>query len=118
MMDTRLNTLDIIQLQLLATFGDTPSAETKRTKPTFISEASKLPLRIVVQNVSFAAEVYLSLDASTLQTNEPGGNTFLLQAGVSLTLMLAPQQKIYGISLSTGAKVSIAVSEALPLDKA
>jgi hypothetical protein len=116
MMDSRLSTISVGMLQLTRTAGDTLSAETKKTAPTVLTAASKKPLRVVIDNVSFAAEVYLALDSATLQSNEPGGETFQLQAGRSVTIMLAPDQRLYAISLSVGAQVSLAISEALPID--
>ena len=117
MMDSRFNTLGVVKLRLHALPGDTGViADSKKLSPTFLTEASKNPLRVVVDNVSFAAEVYLAFDSATLQTDDPGSNTFMLQAGKQLTLMLAPGQRLCGISLSDGAKVSITISEALPID--
>lgn len=114
MMDSRFDTLDVIKLDL--TPSSDSGANSQRSSPTFILGASKKPLRVVLRNISFAAEIWYALDAGTLQTNEPGSNTYFQPAGGTDTFMLAPEQKIYAISLSNGAKVSIAVSEALPAD--
>lgn len=119
MMNTRFDTLSIVQLRLQALPGDVGTiADSKKLAPTQITQASKKPLRIVLDNISAGgAEVWFAFDAATLQTNEPGGNTFMLQAGKQLTTMLAPEQRLYAISLSEGAKISLVISEALPADK-
>lgn len=114
MMDSRFDTISIPRLTLVD--GGEGSATEKRSAALLVG-ASKHPLRVVVQNISFAAEVYLAYDAATLQTDEPGSNTFMLQAGVSITIMLAPRQTLNAISLSANAQVSLAISEALPIDK-
>ena len=114
MMDSRFDTLDVVKLTL--TPSSDSGANNQRLSPTFILGASKNPLRVVLRNISFAAEIWYSFDAGTLQTNEPGSNTYFQPAGGVDTIMLAPGQKLYAISLSVNAKVSMAVSEALPAD--
>lgn len=116
MMNSSFETIAVGLLRLTKTFGDSATAETKRTAATTLTAASKSPLRVVVRNISFAAEVWMAFDAATLQTNEPGGNCYFLPAGAADTIVLAPGQRLYAISLSTGAKVSLAISEALPAD--
>lgn len=115
MMDSRFDTLSVPRLVLSGAAGRGTDAP-KKLAATPIVNASKHPLRVIVQNVSFAAEMYLAYDAATLQDNEPGSGTFLLQAGNSVTIMLAPSQRLYAISLSDGCLVSVAISEALPID--
>jgi hypothetical protein len=45
-------------------------------------------------------------------------NTYLLPPGASDVFMLAPKQRMYGISLQADCRVSVAISEALPLETA
>ncbi len=115
MMNSRFNSFSIPRLDVAAPSGRAGGSNARRA-PALLVAASKRPLRVVVRNTSFAAEVYLAFDAATLQSGEPGANTYELNAGMVDTFMLAPEQELLAMSLSDGAKVSIAISEALPID--
>lgn len=85
-------------------------------RPTTAAQASTTWQRVVVRNVSFGVTVWLSHESSGLQINPVGGDTFELPAGCVDTFVLAPGQKLFAIAGGTGAKISIATSDALPLD--
>lgn len=113
MMESRFNTLSVIKLGV-ATDAD-PQSSVSTT--LLVQAPTKAPVRVVVRNISFAAEVYLAFSEAALGTNEPGGGTYFLPAGVADVFMLAPTQQLHAISLSDNARVSIGVSEALLEEK-
>lgn len=108
MMDSRFDTVVIPQR-----VADGGGANT----PAFLVEARMIPLRVLVRNISMAADVILAFDAATLQQVPIASNTYTLPAGQADAFTLAPGQKLYGISASNLAFASVAVSEALPMDK-
>lgn len=73
-------------------------------------------LRVLVRNISVGIDVTLALDSSDLRQIPMGQNTFLLPAGVSEVIPLAPAQKLYAACAGNGALVSVAISDALPAD--
>lgn len=84
--------------------------------PSLLVQAADLPLRVVVRNVSLGLTVWLAYDGTALQVNPVTDAVYDLPAGASDTFVLAPKQKFFAIASGDGARVSIAVSEALPLD--
>jgi hypothetical protein len=110
MMDSRLATITVPQIssgQVAVTGG-----------VNAIVQASKTALRVLVRNLSNGPSVFLSFDGSTLQqTTVPSGNSYELPSGMADAFVLSPGQKLYACSPSANTRVSIALSEALPIDK-
>lgn len=85
--------------------------------PGPIAKASNLPIRVLVENTS-AALVFLSTDVENLSSTSTGPTTgtYRLPSNVSRVFVLAPKQSLYAITAGAGAYVSVAISEALPID--
>ena len=63
--------------------------------------------------------VFLAHNASDLTANEGSGiiAAFQLPAGYADVFVLAPKQGMYAVGFGGGSQISIAVSEALPIDR-
>ena len=96
--------------------GGTPDQAAPEVQPAILAQASNTPLRALIRNVSFGGvAVQIAFEASTL-IMEGGAQTFELPSGTSESFVLAPGQKIFAASRGANAKVSCAVSDALPID--
>ena len=73
-------------------------------------------LRVLVRNTSVGIDVYLSTQAQELRAVPPGGNVFILPAGTSEVIPLAPGQHLYASAGGAGGTVSACISDALPAD--
>lgn len=101
----------------LVTTANMNNAATNSSGPNAIAQAMKVPLRVVVRNLSNGASVFLSEDGSSLMQTVPASMSYELPAGAADVFLLAPLQKLYLVSATAGVKVSIHISEALPIDK-
>lgn len=72
--------------------------------------------RILVRNVSYGTVIVLAFGKETLQTQPPGGDTYELPPGQSDVLSIAPGQKLFAIALGADARLSVHISDGLPLD--
>jgi hypothetical protein len=86
----------------------TPNAAT-------LAKAGPAPLRVYVSNVG-AAVVALSFASENLANITATTSCFRLLANRDITAVLAPGQTIFGASLGAPGLVSVAVSEALPVE--
>lgn len=85
--------------------------------PAGIAYDPKRWLRVLVRNLSAdGIDVVLATDSSDLRQIPLGGNTFTLPSGTSEVIPLAPGQKLYAASATSGALISVAISDALPAD--
>jgi hypothetical protein len=109
MKDSKVNTIAIPRL----TFVDN---ELGQGLPATLWHASKVPERVLVRNISNGLDVIIAYDAATLQTLPAASNTYTLPAGSSDVFVLAPKQALYAISLGDGARLCLAISDALPID--
>lgn len=73
-------------------------------------------LRVLVRNTSIAIDVYLSTNSAELRQTPPGGNVFILPAGLSEVFPIAPGQHLYASAAGENGQVSVCVSDALPAD--
>ena len=93
-------------------------ASTPGSNPALLAYAPPAgpPLRVLVRNVSEAADVILAHDSESLATIPMTSSSFEIPAGNSEVFVLAPGQKLFAASTSADARASVAVSEAMPLD--
>ncbi len=108
MQDAKLNTINVP----FASAGEGAPTYT----PSLIVQAGKVPLRVMLRNISEAVDFRLAFDAATLQDLPGSAGTYVLPAGFSDVFVLAPRQSMYAIGNGTGGQLSIAYSEALPFD--
>jgi hypothetical protein len=104
---------------MLVASGNINFPNTSQNIASLLVQAGKTPLRALVRNISAqAAEIVLAYDDATTVQDPPisNGNSYTLSAGQADTFMLAPGQKLYAGSTSAGARVCVAISEALPID--
>ena len=73
-------------------------------------------IRVLVRNISVGVDVYLSTNAQELRQVPPGGNVFILPAGTSEVIPLAPKQHLYASAAGVNGQVCVAISDALPAD--
>lgn len=82
-----------------------------------IAMAWKTPMRVVVRNISLGTIIYLAFNADALLTIQPpGSGLFQLPAGTSDVFVLAPNQRMFASASASGAQISIAISEAVPIN--
>lgn len=81
-----------------------------------IAMAWDAPVRVLVRNISLGITVFLAYNAEALQTVPAGSGVFRLPAGASEVFVLAPGQRLFTNAPSSTAKISVAISEALPVD--
>lgn len=72
--------------------------------------------RVLVRNVSFGGNVLIAYEANEIAQSPAGSSRFVLPAGTSEVFVTAPGQKLYAASSAADAEISIAISEALPID--
>ena len=102
MQDTNFNTITV------------PSVGT--TNPAIIMNAGNVPLRLLVRNIG---PVLLFLAGDTESLVSPGGpstGVYRLPTGTADVFVVAPKQSVYAVSAGVGGLVSVASSEALPID--
>ncbi len=81
--------------------------------PAVLYAAAARVLRVVVRNAG-ANTIFLSHDASNLQTVQLAG-TFQLPPGGETTIVLMPRQSLVASGAGPTGLASIAVSEAIPI---
>jgi hypothetical protein len=86
--------------------------------PATLYVATTMPLRLLVRNCG-ANLVFLAHNASDLTANGGSGiiAAYQLPAGYADVFVLAPKQGMYAVGFGGGSQISIAVSEALPIDR-
>lgn len=85
--------------------------------PATLYVAAQLPLRLLVRNCG-ANLVFLAHNASDLADATAGViAAYQLPAGYADVFVLAPKQGMYAVGFGGGSQLSIAVSEALPIDR-
>lgn len=84
--------------------------------PAMIAVAAEVPIRVVVSNVG-GVPVRLSYASSSLGgiTSEASSH-FRLIANNDVVLVLAPKQRLYAVGVGAVGVLSVATSDALPLD--
>ncbi len=82
--------------------------------PSLLHQAAQVPLRVVIHNVGGNL---LFVGHSVSELAEPGtvGSAFQLLIGRELIVVLAPGQSVLAVAQGGGGLVSVAVSEAMPL---
>ena len=84
--------------------------------PARLYQASATPMRVVVRNVGGVA-VFIAHNVSDLNNINSTGATYSLPAGQADVFVLAPGQGIFAAGNGGNGFVSIAASEAIPVDK-
>ena len=74
------------------------------------------PLRVLVRNVG-GVQLFISHELQNLTNVNSNGGTYQLPAGQSDVFVVAPSQSLFAASLGGGGKVSLAISEAVPLSE-
>lgn len=82
--------------------------------PSTLWKAAEIPMRVVVVNLG-PNLVLLAHDPATLSNAPVLANTYRLPVTKEVTIVLAPRQGLYAVSIGVGGAVSIAASEALPI---
>lgn len=85
--------------------------------PTLVCQCGKTPQRVLVRNNSLGGTVLLAFDSAPLQ-NAPAASSDLyeLPAGQSDIFVLFPKQKLFAASPAANPRISVAISDALPID--
>lgn len=95
-----------------------PDAADPNARPATIVRPSKVPLRVLVQNVG-GALVFIGYEVTAVATGAGGATsrTYRLPAGGSESFIVSPDQAIYATGLGLGGLISVSISEALPIQK-
>jgi len=83
--------------------------------PATVAKAGDVPLRVYISNVG-GAVVVVSFSASNLNTTAATTSCFRILQNRDATFVLAPRQSLFAASAGMAGMVSVAVSEALPID--
>ena len=86
------------------------------TTPGIVATAAGAPLRVLIRNVG---PVLVFLAHETENLANPGGpstGVYRLPAADSDTFVLAPHQSVYAVSAGVGGLLTIAGSEAYPVE--
>jgi hypothetical protein len=115
MQDSKLKTIAVPDV---ATFtpGGGDGSTVGTPIPNVVFQTTNKAMRLMLRNVSLGVTIALSHQAEGVQTQPVGSDTYELPPGACDVFVLAPNQKLYGIALGTGGRLSFAASEALPLD--
>lgn len=84
------------------------------TSPAVLTYAAKAPLRVVARNVG-AVNVFFAFETGALFP-EVTSASFTLPPGGEETFVLAPSEGLYAVALAATGLISIATSEAYPID--
>lgn len=85
--------------------------------PATIAVAGRVPLRVVVRNVSaVGSPVFLSAEQGSVSDFPPSSDSYELPPGMVDTFVLAPEMRIYASAGGANCRVSVATSDALPVD--
>jgi hypothetical protein len=85
--------------------------------PGILARAQETAVRVLVRNTGVSA---LFISTTTENLVNPGGPStasFRLVAGAENVFVLAPKQRLYAIALGLGNQASVAISEALPMER-
>lgn len=115
MQDSRVRTISVPDV---ATFtpGGGDGSTTGSPIPSIGFQSTTKALRLMLRNVSLGVTIAIAHAPEVLQTQPIGSEIYELPPGASDVFVLAPNQKLYAITLGVGGRLSIAASEALPLD--
>lgn len=81
--------------------------------PAMITQASKVPLRVVVRNIGPVALLIAHTDNELSKIASVTG-VFLIPPGLEDTFVLAPDQGLYAAATGVGGRMCVAISEAWP----
>jgi hypothetical protein len=81
--------------------------------PATLGSAVMRPFRVSVNNTGPVA-VLVAYDVGALQTQPAIAGTYEIQAGKDQVFVLQPGQKLLGVGLGAGGRVSVACSMAIP----
>lgn len=111
---TELKTIGVPQI---TTAGRAGTDAANNPGPSNIAYATeKRWLRVLVRNLSNGASVDLALSSQEGRQVPASDAIFELPAGASEVIPLAPGQKLYASTSGAGVKVSVCISDALPVD--
>jgi hypothetical protein len=102
-------------MMMQSTFQTIQTPATGTPNSSTLAKAGTVPLRVYVDNIG-AAIVALSFASENLATIAASTSCFRLAVTRNVTVVLAPKQTLFGASLGAPGLVSIAVSEALPVE--
>lgn len=103
-----------MQQTLFETFS-VPGAATSQTDPFVIARGTEVPVRVMVKNVGPVPLFLAGADQDVVTEEGPSSKTFQLDASESEVFVLAPEQNMYAVGATDGGRVSVTISEALPL---
>lgn len=84
--------------------------------PSRLTQAGPVPMRVVVRNTG-GVVLFIAHDVADLGNISNIGATYQLPPGQADIFVLAPKQSIIAAAQGAGGQASIAVSEAIPVDK-
>lgn len=102
---------------MLATTFQTPNVLLVGTEtPTVLASVFDSPARVKVRNLG-PLMVFLSVDERELASIPPGSAHIRLPVNGEDIVVLAPKQRLFAVANGVNCSVSVAMSEALPIDR-
>ena len=92
-----------------------PGAATASTRPMVIARGTDVPVRVLVRNVGAVPLFVAFADQDVVTAEGPSSKTFQIDPLSSDVFVLAPEQMMFAVGAVVGGRVSVSVSEALPL---
>lgn len=93
----------------------TPAASVALAKPLVIARGTNVPVRVLVKNIGAVPIFVAGADQDVVTAEGPSSKTYQIDALASDVFVLAAEQSLYAVGAVAGGKVSVSVSEALPL---
>lgn len=120
MNDSRLKTVVVPNMNVLAATvptGEAPGVPfgTPAAVQVFGNDPND-PKRVMLRNVSAGTVIYVAFESVSLTAQPIGGNVYELPPGISDIFSVAPNQKMYAIADGNGGRLSVHISDALPID--
>lgn len=103
-----------MQPTLFQTF-DVPGASTADTEPLSIARGTNVSVRVVVKNVGAVPLFLAGADQDVVNPEGPTSKTWPLDDENAEVFVLAPNQLLFVVGSVKGGRVTVSVSEALPL---
>lgn len=82
--------------------------------PVPIAQAGAAPTRVLIRNYSALAAAWFSFDTNDLVPGSSG--VYRIPSRGSDVFLLAPYQRLFAMGEIAGATISVAISEAFPVD--
>jgi hypothetical protein len=92
-----------------------PGAASALTTPLTIARGYQVAVRVLVKNVGAVPIFLAGADQDVVTAEGPSSKTWQLDPASAEVFVLAPKQLMFAVGSVPGGKISVSVSEALPV---